>query len=519
MVSGFLVLRGSTYHFRRRVPADLKKYFPKRFFEISRSLGTSSKVIATAASREWAVKTERVFQFLRSGTPDAMKLEYLKSELSISGTLNLAVAPAVSVTPDSVPVPEKPKSSEKLISNLIDAYISSKMGAGDWQLKTRQETEFAIRLFIDCMGDMPLRKLNYTVIEAFRDKVSQIPANHTRLRRYKFLSIPELLAMSATEKVLPEPKTINKRLGFFSTMLDYAVQKDLMIKNPALGVRIKELGVSLPSDQRPAYTVNDIQDIVYRLSYDVDNPARFFVPLLAIFCGGRRREMCQLYVSDVRDIDGYPCLDINGLGDIVAHMPRWGKHKGELQHIPEKHLKYPASWRQIPVHPLLWNELGFGGYVEMCRSSGQKKLFPDLGVHRDGPGTSFSKWFDAEIAPWVCGDTEPKKSFHSFRHSIQTWYKHNQLIDLERGFANEILKEVIGHAYHQDGTEDLSKERYGKKYPMELCAKLLFQLDFGINFDCIREQVGELNSKLGIAEIKKSRNANIEYPREDNRER
>jgi hypothetical protein len=213
-----------------------------------------------------------------------------------------------------------------------------------------------------------------------------------------------------------------------------------------------------------------------------------------------------------------PCLDINGKGDTVIHIPRTGKNRGIPQEIPEKHVKYPASWRIIPIHPILWNDLGFGGFVEQCKKSGQKKLFPELGIHRDGPGTAFSKWFDEEIAPYVAGDVEPKKTLYSFRHSYQTWFKHRQLIGLERRFANEILKEVVGHSYNKGGEEDLAKERYGKKYPPSLMANLVFQLDYNLNFHNITEQVGHFIKLHSETEKLKHRNSNLDYPQEDTRE-
>jgi integrase len=338
------------------------------------------------------------------------------------------------------------------------------------------------------------------------------------LKIYKSLTIQEILDLPTDCKKLPKPITVNKKLGFFSTLLDFGVQRDMLQKNPAIGIRVKELGVSLPSDQKPHYSDEDIQDIIHRLHYDPSNPARFFVPLLATFTGARRRELCQLYVSDIREVDGIPCLDINGLGDMVVHTPKTGKGKGIPQQLPEKHLKYPASWRLVPINPVLWYELGFGGFIEECRTNGQKKLFPELGIHRDGPGTAFSKWYDVEIAPHVAGSEEPKKTFHSFRHAIQTWFKHRQLEGLERTFANEILKEVIGHAYNKSGAEDLAKERYGKKYPPAMTSNLLFQLNYGLYLDVISEQVEHLNNLLQRNSIQRERNPNLEYPTEDNRE-
>jgi integrase len=500
VMQGFLLFRSNTWNFRRKIPVALLKYFPSGYKVIWRSLGTSDKRVANSVGMDWAAKTERVFSMLKTTIPDEMKLEYIKSELSISPTLS---------------IPEKPKTKEgKKVKDLFDAFISHKTGNSEWSAKSQADNEFAMDLFIQVMGNLSLLQLNYHVIEKYRDKLKQIPAKHSRLKKYKGMTVQQLIDMPEELKDMPDASTVNRRMGYVSTAFEFGVQRDMLVKNPAYGVKVKELGVILPHTRKPEYTTDDIQDIVYRLRLDMTNPAHFFVPLMAIFTGGRRSELCQFYTSDIRVVNGIPCLDFNALGDTVIHTPSSGRHKGIPQKVAEKRLKKPASWRVIPIHPMLWYKLGFGGYVEHCRKNGQKKLFPELGIHRDGAGTSFSKWYDAEIAPHVVGDGPVPKTFHSFRHSIQTWFKHHEIEDINRDFAEEVVKEFIGHAYNKSGKEDLAKERYGKRYTPEIMASVLFQLYYNVEYHNITEQVWHLNSLLPEPERYPDRNPNMDYPTE-----
>lgn len=502
-MQGFLILRSKTYYFRRKIPVEARPYFPG-LSQIWRSLGTTDKRSANSLAMEWAVKTKKVFDFVKSAFPDDMKFKFIEMELSISNT------PSVTENP-------KPKTGKK-VEDIFNAFINHKKGNGEWSPKSEADNRFALELFVQVMGNLSVTQLNFQVIENYRDKLKEIPAMHSRLKKYKHLSVQELIAMPEAEKDMPDASTVNRRMGYVSSAFDFAVQRDMLVKNPASGIKVKEFGVILPHTQKPAYTVEDVQDIVHRLRLDMSNPAHFFVPLMAIFTGGRRSELCQFYVSDVKTYDGIPCLDFNGICDKVWHTPSSGKNKGKAELVPEKRLKRPASWRIVPIHPTLWYELGFGGYVQHCRKTGQKKLFPELGVHRDGAGTAFSKVYDEEIAPHVAGNGEVPKTFHSFRHTLQTWFKHHQLEGIEREFANEVVKELVGHSYNKSGKEDLSKERYGKKYPPQICASVLFQLDYETNFDCIREQVGWLNKIIGVAEKLQQLNPNLDYPQEDTRE-
>jgi hypothetical protein len=283
-----------------------------------------------------------------------------------------------------------------------------------------------------------------------------------------------------------------------------------MTYNPAVGINLKSVGTEIihASGHKLKYTNDDLQHLIQLLRWRPDCPAQFYVPLIGIFTGCRRGEICQLYVNDIGfdEKTGIPFFDINGKGDMVPY-----NYKGEIIYISEKRVKKNMSWRIIPIHPVLWFDLGLAGFYEQCKKSGQKRLFEELNFTRDGFGQSFSKLFDDEVAVQIA-DKNTRKSFHSIRHSFTDFFKQRQVEGYDRGMANEIVKEFIGHAFKKSGDEDLTLERYGKRYPVATSASVLFQLDYGLNFDNIVEQVGYFVSLGGVA-AKKKRRLGDEYAR------
>jgi hypothetical protein len=84
VMQGFLLFRGKTWNFRRKIPVGLLKYFPAGYKVIWRSLDTSDKRTANHLAMQWEVKTKELFKFLKKNLSDKTKLEHIEYELSIS---------------------------------------------------------------------------------------------------------------------------------------------------------------------------------------------------------------------------------------------------------------------------------------------------------------------------------------------------------------------------------------------------------------------------------------------------
>jgi integrase len=101
-------------------------------------------------------------------------------------------------------------------------------------------------------------------------------------------------------------------------------------------------------------------------------------------------------------------------------------------------LKTASSRRQIPV-PAVLVDAGFVAYREQMRSRGETWLFPDLVQAVNGSRSgNWSKWW-GRYARAVIGIEDPRKVFHSLRHSLKTACRAAQI-------PEEIHDALTGHS-------------------------------------------------------------------------
>ncbi|WP_267388430.1 hypothetical protein [Sphingomonas sp. GC_Shp_3] len=125
------------------------------------------------------------------------------------------------------------------------------------------------------------------------------------------------------------------------------------------GCRDDANGYAIPGDQRP-------------------RRARFWVPLIALFSGLLLNEICQLEVSDIREMDGVACFNVTSGVSLTGD---------------EKRVKTNASERVVPVHDELIR-CGFLAFAASQRLCGETNLFPELPFgHLGYRSTAISRWF------------------------------------------------------------------------------------------------------------------------------
>ncbi|MGG1947056.1 site-specific integrase [Trinickia sp. NRRL B-1857] len=125
--------------------------------------------------------------------------------------------------------------------------------------------------------------------------------------------------------------------------------------------------------------------------------AAYWVPLLAAFTGARVEELCQLAPDDVFKESGHWCV-------------RFVQDAERGQRV-----KNAGSVRRIPLHA----ELIRLGFVDFARSQEDKPRLFDLKADRHGRvSPTWAKWF-SEYLRRVCKVTDPRMTFHSFRHTFK----------------------------------------------------------------------------------------------------
>ena len=116
----------------------------------------------------------------------------------------------------------------------------------------------------------------------------------------------------------------------------------------------------------------------------------------------------------------------------------------------------------LPLHHALI-ELGLLLHVESLRTTGANRLFPELEAVRGKLGRAPSKWFGRYKTKR--GITDPRKNFHSFRHTL--------IDDLrDAGVQDSLIKRIAGH---KDGAVTFSI--YGSRSPLKAMAEAVGRID------------------------------------------
>lgn len=161
-----------------------------------------------------------------------------------------------------------------------------------------------------------------------------------------------------------------------------------------------------------------------------------WLPLIALFSGARMEEIGQALVADVKEENGVHYLHINTLVNQAG-----------------KRVKNRSSRRKLPLHPELVR-CGLLAYVDEQRKNDGDRLFPDLRPSASGQVTgNWSKWW-ARYTDDI-GITDPRKVFHSFRHTFKRACRAAQ-------FLEEAHDALTGHTSASVG------RKYGDGVPLEV---------------------------------------------------
>lgn len=262
------------------------------------------------------------------------------------------------------------------------------------------------------------------------------------------------------DKLLAEGQSVtntNMKLSRLRTLLGWAYQNDLAPANVAQGVNVKASDSG--KGRRLPFELDELQAIFASPVYaDGDRPkggkgeASYWLPLLGLFTGARLEEIGQLRVSDVQ-LREYPDQDGAMLAGWFLHITEATDNRGQANRI-----KNAASERVVPLHPEL-ERLGFITYVEALADQ-QGRVFPELVPNIYGRLTAkWGEWFGPYLRK-VCGVTDKRKVFHSFRHTFKDYTRRARI-------AEGVQRQLMGHA-GKDVADD-----YGSGYDLHSLAEAM----------------------------------------------
>lgn len=262
------------------------------------------------------------------------------------------------------------------------------------------------------------------------------------------------------DKLLAEGQTVantNMKLSRLRTLLGWAYQNDLAPSNVAEGISVKVADGG--KMQRQPFSLSDLQAIFSSPVYaSGERPkggrleAAYWLPLLGLFTGARLEEIGQLRVSDVQHKD-YPDQDGKMLSGWFLQITGATDDKGQ-----DNRIKNAASERLIPLHPEL-ERLGFIAYVKKLADQ-KGRVFPDLKANVFGRLTAkWGEWFGPYMRN-VCGITDKRKVFHSFRHTFKDYTRRARM-------PEGVQRQLMGHA-GKDVADD-----YGSGYDLHSLAEAM----------------------------------------------
>jgi len=432
-----------------RVPQDLQSVIGKKEFHLS--LRTRNSRSAAAMAHTLLNNSTAAFTTARHHLFMGLDEDQIRSTV-LSTLTGKSSRPSTGRYSSSANEKLFAQQSETRLSALVEQFIEDRKTA--WSPKTLLQNSSALKQFVAIVGDKPIADINRKDCRAYRDLLRKLPPNATK--RFRGVSFEKIAAFGEPPM---SPKNVNRVLGAITAFFNWAVREEFTAHNPT-----RSLGVPLTNradSQRDAFSMGDLR-VLFELSplYQgckstehrdapgniIIRDAKFWLPLVALYSGMRLEEIAQLRTEDVRQVDDVWVLDVN-----ENHGSR---------------LKTSDSHRHVPIHPTLIN-IGLLDHAAETRLGGHDQLWPDLQKGNDGYYSSpLSKWFSRYKRK--IGITNPKVTFHSFRHTVINRLK-------QAGIDESKIKELVGHKENS-----ITMGRYGKRFEPSVLIQTVEKLDFGL---------------------------------------
>ncbi|MBD9631412.1 site-specific integrase [Pseudomonas sp. PDM19] len=411
----FILRRGAVYYFNLRLPKHL--HHQRDTIRISLNLRSRREALFMASGI-----AQRVYVHLAANplsAPDQLHRlciqwrneawQFAPTEQSPHIALPMQTSTPL---PLSTPSPTPPTPSLSALSQL---YIKEGESSGAWREANTLDVKRAVRVFFELMDDMPVCAFDSEQARLLKHRLSRLPQYFSQRPEFTGMTLRQVVESKMAYPTITAV-TVNNRLRKLTAFLNWCKSNGYVTQNPLAGVKVM---TGAAKEARLSFTPADLETLLNldTLRHEArKHPCRFWLPLLARFTGARLEELCQLHIDDLFTVENSLCIRIDD------------RREGQK-------LKNRSSRRIVPIHPILL-ELGIQAYVDSVRASGASQVFPELEAVREKYGYGPSKWFGRYRNK--LGVSDPKKTFHSFRHTF--------VDDLrEAGVQDSIIKQLLGH--------------------------------------------------------------------------
>ena len=366
----------------------------------------------------------------------------------------------------------KVKSSPSPLFSKVIQEFYERMKINKRRTKTIGASKDAFNQLIEIIGDKPIGDYTNADARDYRNTLSKLPKNRNKMVEYRDKTLNEILSMDVPMKDRISQQTeklINSKIsGFFNYCLDE--YPDYVGSNVFRKKYQQTSSVKL-KDKKESFTDDDLHLIFNPKTYlpaIFENPLSrikypyYFIPILGVFTGARLEELCMCRTKDIMKVKGVWVYRIREEGEY-----------GDEETI----VKNPYSERDIPLHPILTDTLGFIKYVKMIEKIGHNRVFHELtkigsGRFQQNVGKFFNERYLKKIG---IKDGVRKVSFHSFRHSVETHLTNQNVnprfIDYLQGHSS---KDTGGNIYMKGIKPDV------------LLKECVSKIDWGVDWEKLK---------------------------------
>ena len=396
------------------------------------------------------------FDWIRNLIKETGKFDEDSFRLEVDEKLGLGLFPDLQsnqpspepyvVKSNSIGVKYNKVENSKLIREVVDEFLVLRKGVvGE---KLLDEYRVLTNEFIEIIGNIPVSLLSKEDIRTYIKTLIKLPINRRKNPKYRDLSIDEVMKLKG---VKPQSRiNVNKFLTRLTTFMRFGVSQGYIKENYIDGMKIP-ISKKEERKKREPFSPEDLVKILNPktyLNWTIDykkissnqyttfkttknvklGTPYYWSFLVGIFTGMRTNETSQLRVDD-----------------IVKEGNVWMIIIDETQ---GKRVKTTSSIRKVPVHPTLIKSLGLLDYVEIIKSKGFDRLFPELTKDRDGYSSKISRHYNQNFLPSIGVWKKQVKVLYSTRHTfINRCYN--------KGVDRDVIKEIVGHE------PDFTMEVYG----------------------------------------------------------
>jgi len=323
---------------------------------------------------------------------------------------------------------DPPKGEQILV--LFDKYARERPGRVSTD--TWDQSRKVVALFDDFVGgNAQISQLNRKNVREWKDKLFHWPVKAIESKAFQGLSFLDAIERN---KVVGKPviqgKTINRYLSALGGFCNWLLANDYIREQVMAGMYLE-----LNRKKKTVFPYSEGQlrqiftsPLFHRCAGDKrEHEAgkievrdwRYWIPWIALYSGARLGEICQLQVSDVRQ-----------LHDVwIFHITEEG--------TGEKSVKTGGSERIVPVHSKLI-ELGLLSFHKRAEAMGHRQLFPEMQPDARGYISGKASSFFGDYFKAIGVKTDRTHNFHSLRHSVADAFRR-------AGYLDEQFGMLLGH--------------------------------------------------------------------------